>query len=188
MMDNYRMLIRAGWIVSFLLFSFLLQAQRSVLVFENRFTGKRVLLKPGDEVRLRFTVRDTVNAPFDVAVNDITVEATVEGISSTTIYLATKNKYFDRTSIEVPLSAIEAFRKYSPLRPFTKAASIVLASAAGLLATLQISESGDIVSWESAGLAVAASSAVLLSKELFSDKLKFHMVEGWAPQVKIVRQ
>ncbi|MEO6168858.1 MAG: hypothetical protein ABIO46_03200 [Chitinophagales bacterium] len=177
----------AGIVVYFLCIQVLLvSAQEKILVFENIFSGKKVTLKSGDEVHLRFTVQDTVNAPFDVAVNDITIFGTVESLSSTTLYLATKNKYFDRTSISIPFTSIESFRKYSPLRPVAKTASVILASAAGLLATLQISESGDIVSWESAGLAVAASSAVLMSKELFSDRMKFHMAEGWRPQVKLV--
>lgn len=162
-------------------------AQEKVLVFQNIFSGKTVLLKAGDEVRLRFTVQDTVNAPFDVAVNDITVFGTIESISNNAVYLATRNKYFDRTSITVPHEGIESFRKYNPMRPLIKTGCTIFASALGLLATLQISESGDIVSWQSAGLAIAASSAVLLSKELFSDKMKYYTVEGWRPDVKMTK-
>lgn len=159
-------------------------AQEKVLVFQNIFNDKTVTLKAGDEVRLRFTVQDTVNAPFDVAVNDITVFGTIESISNNAVYLATKNKYFDRTSITVPHGGIESFRKYNPLRPILKTGCTIFASALGLLATLQISESGEVVSWQSAGLALAASSAVLLSRELFSDKMKYYTVEGWRPAVK----
>ncbi|MBK9733030.1 MAG: hypothetical protein IPO83_17395 [Chitinophagaceae bacterium] len=178
----------AGITIYFLLLhTVILKAQDKVLVFENIFTGRKTELKAGDEVRLRFTVQDTVNAPFDVAVNDITVFGTIESISNNAIYLATKNKYFDRASIAIPHDGIESFRKYSPLRPIAKTGSLILSSALGLLATLQISESGDIVSWESAGLALAASSAVLMSKELFSDKMKFFVVEGWRPNVKLVK-
>lgn len=161
-----------------------LAAQERILVFENIFSGKQVSLKAGDEVHLRFLVQDTLNAPFDVTVNDITVFGNVESVSGTTIHLATKNKYFDRTSVTIPFTSIESFRKYSPLRPVAKTASMILASAAALLATLQISDSGDILSLQSAGLAVAASSAVLLSKELFSDKMKYYMAEGWRPHCR----
>lgn len=163
-----------------------LHAQERILVFENIFTGKHMELKTGDEVHLRFNVQDTADAPLDVTIGDVTVFGTVERINDKSMILSTKNKWFDRASITVSIDAIDAFRKYSPFRPLTKAGSVVLSSAAGLLATLAISNSGDILSWQNAGLAIGASGAVFMSKELFSDKMKYYVVEGWRPHTSIV--
>lgn len=165
--------------------TFCAMAQEKILVFRNIFDGKTVVLKAGDRIRLRFTVQDTMNAPFDVAVNDITVEGTIESITNKSVNLSARNKYFDRASLTVPNNGIESFRKYKALRPIMKAGTTVLASAVAMLATLQISESGEVLSWQNAGLAIAAGSAVLFSREIFSDRMKYYAVEGWRPEVMI---
>jgi hypothetical protein len=158
-------------------------AQEKVILFENIFSGKQVMLKAGDEVHLRFRVRDTSDIILDVAIADVTVMGKIEEVGDSNILLATKNKWFDRTTVVMPLYSIEAFRKYSPLRPVTKAASTIGASAVGLLATIGISTSDDVFSWGNAGLAIGAGSAVYLSRELFSDKMKCYTSEGWRCQV-----
>src|SRR4026209_2955577 len=93
------------------------QAQQKVLVFQNIFSGKKIELKAGDEVHLRFTVHDTADVPLDIAISDVTLFATIESVSDSFIFLVSKNKTFDRVSLTVPVNSIEAFRKYSSLRP-----------------------------------------------------------------------
>lgn len=163
-------------------------AQQRILVFENIFNGKKTALHPGDEVRMRFMVKDTLDAPFAVAVDDITITATIVSITNRALTLATKNKYFDHTTVSVPYDVIISFRKYSPLRPLAKTGSTILASTIGLLASIQISKSNEVLSWQNAGLALGASSALILNKTLFSDRMKIYTVEGWRPRLQYVMQ
>ena len=160
-----------------------LQAQEKVLVFQNIFTGKKVELKAGDEVHMRFTVHDTADAPIDIAISDVTLFGSIETVDDSSLVLVSKNKTFDRISVTVPVNSIEAFRKYSPLRPALKAATTIVATASGLLVSLQISNSDEIFSWQNAGFAVGTASAVYMSKQLFSDKMEYFMVEGWRGKV-----
>jgi len=150
-----------------------------VIVFQNIFSGKKIELKAGDEVHLRFTVHDTADAPLDIAISDVTLFGTIESVNDSSILLVSKNKTFDRISLTVPLNSIEAFRKYSSIRPVLKAATTIVAAASGLLISLQISSSDEIFSWQNAGLAVGTTSAAFMSRKLFSDKMKYFMVEGW---------
>ncbi|HYV95146.1 MAG TPA: hypothetical protein VE978_25445 [Chitinophagales bacterium] len=154
-------------------------AQQKVIVFQNIFSGKKIELKAGDEVHLRFTVHDTADAPLDIAISDVTLFGTIESVNDSSILLVSKNKTFDRISLTVPLNSIEAFRKYSSIRPVLKAATTIVAAASGLLISLQISSSDEIFSWQNAGLAVGTTSAAFMSRKLFSDKMKYFMVEGW---------
>ena len=160
-----------------------LQAQEKVMVFQNIFSGKKVELKAGDAVHLRFTVHDTADVPLDIAISDVTLLGNIESIGDSSLMLVSKNKTFDRISLAVPVNSIEAFRKYSSLRPVLKAATTVAAAASGLLVSLQISNSEEVFSWENAGLAVGTASAAFMSKQLFSDKMKYYMVEGWQGKV-----
>src|SRR5437870_1800023 len=95
-----------------------LHAQEKMIVFQNIFSEKKIELKAGDEVHLRFTVHDTADAPLDIAISDVTLFGTIEAINDSSIILVSKNKTFDRVTLTVPLNSIEAFRKYSTLRPF----------------------------------------------------------------------
>ena len=158
-------------------------AQERVVVFQNTFSGKKVILRTGDEVHMRFTVHDTADAPLDIAVSNLTVSGTIEWIGEHSFQVSSKNKYFDKATVTVPVTSVEAFRKYSEWRPVAKTASVIGASAIGLLASLQISTSGDIVSWQNAGLAIGASAAVVMSRQFFPDKMKYYAVEGWTPNV-----
>jgi hypothetical protein len=173
-------------LILFLSASGVLNAQQRIILYENIFSHKEVRLRTGDEVHLRFTVHDTADAPFDVAVSDITVLGTIEAIGDSSVRLATKNKMFDRASITVPLQSIEAFRKFSGLRPFTKAAVTIAASAAGLLATIRISHTDDILSWENAGIAVTATGLVYMSRQIFPDKMRYFACEGWNPRIVVM--
>lgn len=159
------------------------QAQDRVLVFQNIFTGKKVELKAGDEVHVRFTVHDTADALLDIAISDVTLFGSIEAVDDSSVLVVSKNKTFDRISINVPVNSIEAFRKYSSLRPVLKGVVTIAAAASGLLASLHISNSEEIISWENAGFAVGTASAVYMSKQLFSDKMKYFMVEGWRGKV-----
>ena len=134
---------------------------------------------------MQFSVHDVADASLDIAISDVTVTGTIEWIGDSTMRLASKNKMFQRATVVMPVQSVEAFRRYSELRPIAKAASVIAASAVGLLATLSISSSGEIISWQNAGLAVGASAAMLMSKQLFSDKMKYYAVEGWRPQVVV---
>jgi hypothetical protein len=158
-------------------------AQERVVVFQNTFSGKKVILRSGDEVHMRFTVHDTADAPLDIAVSNLTVSGSIEWIGEHSFRISSKNKYFDRATVTVPLTSVEAFRKYSEWRPVAKTASVIGASAIGLLASLQISSSGDVLSWQNAGLAIGASAAVVMSRQFFPVKMKYYAVEGWAPNV-----
>jgi hypothetical protein len=159
------------------------QAQEKVLVFQNFFSGKEVELKAGDAVHLRFTVHDTAEALLDIAISDVTLFGSIETVGDSSLVLVSKNKTFDRISLAVPVNSIEAFRKYSPLRPVLKSATTIAAAASGLLVSLQISNSDEIFSLQNAGLAVGTASVALMSKQLFSDKMKYFMVEGWRGKV-----
>ena len=159
------------------------EAQDKVIVFQNIFSGKKIELKAGDQMHVRFRVHDTSDAPLDVAVSDVTLFGTIEFISDSSILFVSKNKIFDRVSLTVPLNSVEAFRKYSSVRPVLKAAATIVAAASGLLISLQISTSDEIFSWQNAGLAVGTTSAAYMSRQLFSDRMKYFMVEGWRGRV-----
>ena len=167
------------------LLSFILHsgAQDRVVTFENIFSGKKIELKAGDEVHLRFTVRDTADAPLDIAIADVTVFGTIESVGDSSVMLVTKNKTVDRISMAVPVNSIEAFRKYSPLRPVLKAATTIAAAASGILVSMQIANSDQVMSWQNAGLAVGTTTAAYMSRQFFSDKMKYFMVEGWRGRV-----
>jgi hypothetical protein len=157
--------------------------QNKVVVYQNIFSGKKINLESGDEVHLRFTVHDTADAPLDIAISDVTVFGTIESVGDSSVMLVTKNKTVDRISMAVPVKSIEAFRKYSPLRPILKAAATIAAAASGILVSMQIANSDIVMSWQNAGLAVGTTSAALVSRQLFSDKMKYFMVEGWRGKV-----
>src|SRR5258705_13015182 len=94
-----------------------LHAQQRVIVFENIFSGKKVELRKGNEIHLRFTVHDTADAPLDIAISDVTLLGTIESIEDSSLIILSKNKTFERVSLAVNVNSIEAFRKFSPFRP-----------------------------------------------------------------------
>src|ERR1041384_569986 len=79
-------------------------SQEKLIVFRNIFSGKKVELKEGNEVHIRFTVHDTTDALIDIAISDVTLFGTIESIDDSSILLVSKNKTFDRVSLIVPVN------------------------------------------------------------------------------------
>ncbi len=98
--------------------------------------------------------------------------------------LVSKNKTFDRVSLAVPVNSIEAFRKYSALRPALKAAAsirVLLQQVCWSHFKYQAAMKFSV--GKTPGFAVGTASAVYVSKQLFSDKMKYFMYEGWRGKV-----
>jgi len=158
---------------------FNVQAQERAIMFQNIFSEKKMTLHEGDEVHLKFTVHDTSDMPLDVAISEVTLFGKIEKIEDSSFTLVSKNKMFDRVSVDIRLNSIDAFRKYSRSRPVMKVATTIATGALGILVSMQIASSDQVFSWQNAGLAVSTTSAAYLSRQMFSDKMKYFTSEGW---------
>ena len=173
-------IVSGSAIIAFTLSGF---AQERIILFQNIFSNKKVMLREGDEVHLKFIVHDTVDAPLDVAISEVTLFGTIDKIEDSSFTLVSKNKTFEKVSVKILVSSIDEFRKYHRIRPVMKVATTIAAGAIGILASMQIASSDQVFSWGNAGLAVGTSSIAYMSHQFFSDKMKYFISEGWKGSV-----
>jgi len=170
-------------ILASLTFALGLYAQERIIVFQNIFTHKNVILRGGDEVHLKFIVHDTSDASLDIAISEVTLFGTIDKIGDSSFTLISKNKMFDKVAVNILVSSIDEFRKYSRYRPVMKVVSSIAAGALGLLVSMQIASSDQVFSWENAGFAVGTTTMAYMSRQLFSDRMKYFAAEGWRGKV-----